>query len=126
MTLSQCEQPVNRRCSFTSPSNIAFRKMSVLPTVPLSLFRKETCYIRRLGCSDRNVVVVKKNEKMLGIVKVASDGRATQLLFTQMCPQPGEPTINRLCWRNRTSPGGRTFLEMTHAGPKTQIYEKEI
>lgn len=82
MTLGQCEQPVNPRGSLTPPPNIVFRKMSVLPPVPASLFRKEACYIGGLGCSDRNGVVIKKNEKMPGVAKVASDGRRAQLLFT--------------------------------------------
>ena len=73
---------MNRRRSFTTPPNIAFRKTPVLPTVPASLFRKEACYIGGLGCSDRNGVVIKKNEKMPGVAKVASDGRRAQLLFT--------------------------------------------
>ena len=71
-------------------------------------------------------MVVKKNEKKTGGAKIASDRRLAQLLFAQMCPQPGEPMMNRLWSGNRTSPGGRTLLEMTQPGPETQIYAKEI
>ena len=71
-------------------------------------------------------MVVEKSEKKTGVAKITSDRRLAQLLFAQMCPQFGEPMISRLWSGNRTSPGGRTLLEMTHTGRETQIYEKEI
>ena len=58
--------------------------------------------------------------------KVALNRPAAQFFFIQMCPQLGEPMINRRCRGNGTSPGGRALLEMAHAGLETQIYEKEI
>ena len=71
-------------------------------------------------------MVVEKSEKKTGVAKITSDRRLAQLLFAQMCPQFGEPMISRLWSGNRTSPGGRTLLEMTHPRPETQIYAKEI
>ena len=71
-------------------------------------------------------MVVEKSEEKTGVAKIASDRRLAQLLFAQMCPQFGEPMISRLWSGNRTSPGGRTLLEMTHTAPETQIYAKEI
>ena len=59
-------------------------------------------------------MVVEKSEEKTGVAKIASDRRLAQLLFAQMCPQFGEPMISRLWSGNRTSPGGRTLLEMTH------------
>ena len=71
-------------------------------------------------------MVVEKSEKKTGVAKIASDRRLAQMFFAQMCPQFGEPMMSRLWSGNRTSPGGRTLLEMTHTAPETQIYAKEI
>lgn len=80
--LRQSEQSVNAGRSLASPFNIVLWKTAVLPPIPLPLRGKETLDVRRLRCSDNDLLSSQKIKKEPGIADVASDCRCAQLLFS--------------------------------------------